>query len=201
MTLNIAELAWEKMHGLLPVIVQDATSGTVLMMAYMNQQALQLTLTTKQLTFFSRSKNKLWVKGETSGNKMDFVSISADCDQDTLLALAIPHGPACHQGTTSCFATAAQSDWTVIQTLQQTIAEREKSAAKNSYTAELFASGIQRMAQKVGEESVEVVIAALQADKTVLCNEAADLFFHLLVLLQAKKILLSDVIAILKDRQ
>ncbi|HVV68431.1 MAG TPA: bifunctional phosphoribosyl-AMP cyclohydrolase/phosphoribosyl-ATP diphosphatase HisIE [Gammaproteobacteria bacterium] len=193
------DLAWDKMQGLLPAIVQDVHSGSVLMLGYMNRAALQRTLDTKWVTFFSRSKNALWLKGETSGNKLQLVSITTDCDQDTLLILANPTGPVCHTGSLSCFGEQ-QTDWEFLKQLEATIAARQQQRPENSYTAQLFAAGIKRMAQKVGEEGVEVAIAALAEEDSKFCEEGADLLFHLLVLLRARNLNLAAVIAALRTR-
>ncbi len=196
----INELAWDKMQGLLPAIVQDAATGTVLMLGYMNRQALQLTLDTQWVNFYSRSKNKLWLKGETSGNKLQLVALSTDCDKDTLLILANPTGPVCHTGSTTCFENSLQTDWTFIQQLEKTIADRQQQRPEGSYTASLFNSGIKRMAQKVGEEGVETTIAALAENDEKLCAESADLLFHLLILLRARGLNITAVIQALRIR-
>lgn len=201
MKINSTELAWEKMQGLLPAIVQDAKTNTVLMLGYMNQAALEQTLTTQWVTFYSRSKQRLWTKGEVSGNKLQLVDIDADCDQDTLLIRANPIGPVCHTGTAACFKNTKISDWDFIKNLENVIAARQQLFSENSYTSKLFAKGISRIAQKVGEEGVEVVLAAIEKDDQGLCDEAADLIFHLLVLLRARDLSISDVIATLKSRQ
>ncbi len=201
--MNIKNLAWEKMDGLLPAIVQDAKTNAVLMLGYMNQEALQKTIDTKWVTFFSRSKNQLWVKGETSGNKLKLVTIKPDCDQDTLLITVDPIGPTCHKGSTTCFGDVDQStqtDWQFLQSLETTIAERQQSASEKSYTAKLFAAGVSRIAQKVGEEGVEVAMAAIEKDADGLCNEIADLWFHVLILLRARDLSMSHVVAVLKHR-
>lgn len=200
-TIELGELAWEKMQGLLPAIVQDAKTNTVLMLGYMNQAALEQTLTTQWVTFYSRSKQRLWTKGEISGNKLQLIDINADCDQDTLLIRANPTGPVCHTGTPTCFKNTKISDWGFIKNLENVIANRQQSFSENSYTSQLFARGISRIAQKVGEEGVEVVLAAIEKDDQGLCDEAADLIFHLLVLLRARDLSISDVIATLKSRQ
>jgi phosphoribosyl-ATP pyrophosphohydrolase/phosphoribosyl-AMP cyclohydrolase len=194
------ELAWDKMQGLLPAIVQDASTGTVLMLGYMNREALQLTVDTQWVTFFSRSKNKLWLKGETSGNKLQLVNITADCDKDTLLILANPTGPVCHTGSPTCFTDVQQTDWEFLQQLEKTIAARQQQHPENSYTAKLFDAGIKRIAQKVGEEGVEVAIAALAEDDGKLSEECADLLFHLLVLLRARNLNMAAVIRALRLR-
>ena len=197
---NAERLAWEKMNNLLPAIIQDAQTGRVLMLGYMNQDALTQTLTTQIVTFYSRSKKRLWVKGETSGNKLDLVAVSADCDNDTLLILANPQGPSCHQGTESCFANNVNTPWQVIPKLEAVLQQRNQQRPADSYTTTLFEAGISRMAQKVGEEGVEVALAAVCEDENTLCNEAADLVFHLLVLLQAKKLKLNHVLEVLVGR-
>lgn len=197
---NIEILAWEKMQGLLPVIVQHAKTSAVLMLGYMNKEALETTLATNYLTFYSRSKKRLWQKGETSGNKLKLIKIIPDCDQDTLLIIAEPLGPVCHQGTATCFGASPETDWQFIRDLEILIQERELLKPKDSYTTQLFDSGIDKIAQKVGEEAVEVVIAAIKQSDQAVCNEAADLLFHLLVLLRARKMEIADVINVLKTR-
>ncbi len=181
---------------LIPAVIQDANTNQILMLGYMNQEAYDQTLATNLVTFFSRSKNRLWMKGETSGNTLEVVSIFPDCDNDTVLIRANPKGPTCHNGTTSCF----YSDAEFIQDLEKIIQQRESNPSEKSYVSTLFNSGLNRMAQKVGEEGVEVVIAALQKDDNELCGEAADLLFHLLVLLRARKLNFSDVIKVLRER-
>ncbi|MDX2163935.1 MAG: bifunctional phosphoribosyl-AMP cyclohydrolase/phosphoribosyl-ATP diphosphatase HisIE [Gammaproteobacteria bacterium] len=181
---------------LIPAVIQDVNTNAVLMLGYMNQEAYEKTVETNFVTFFSRSKNRLWMKGETSGNKLEVVSIFPDCDNDTLLIKAKPFGPACHNGTTTCFNT----DGDFITELEKVIQSRESNPSEKSYVSGLFESGLNRIAQKVGEEGVEVVIAALQKDDKELCGEAADLVFHLLVLLRARKLKFSDVIDVLKER-
>lgn len=203
MTLNIQQLAWEKMQGLLPIVVQDAKTSEVLMLGYMNQEALQQTLATKWVTFYSRSKNRLWMKGEVSGNRLKLIHITADCDQDTLLALVEPTGPVCHTGTFSCFGDVNHTnhtDWVFIQKLEGIIAEREHTRVENSYVVCLFNEGISKIAQKVGEEAVEVALASINKEDEAFCGEAADLLFHLLILLRARKLDISKVIEVLKTR-
>ncbi|REF28796.1 phosphoribosyl-ATP pyrophosphatase /phosphoribosyl-AMP cyclohydrolase [Xenorhabdus cabanillasii] len=196
---EIEKLNWEKVDNLIPVIVQHAVSGTVLMMGYMDQEALNVTLNSGKVTFFSRTKQRLWTKGESSGNFLELVEIHSDCDNDTLLILASPIGPTCHKGTESCFASA-QTEWSFLYQLEQLIASRKNSSPDSSYTARLYASGTKRIAQKVGEEGVETALAATVNDKEELTNEAADLIYHLLVLLQDQDLDLSCVIRQLQKR-
>jgi phosphoribosyl-ATP pyrophosphohydrolase/phosphoribosyl-AMP cyclohydrolase len=188
------------MGELIPAIIQDATSGMVLMLGYMNQAALQKTLETQWVTFYSRSKNRLWMKGEESGNKLQLVHIAVDCDQDTLLIHANPTGPVCHTGDATCFHDAPKTDWDFVQQLERVIATREQSRDKNSYVASLFNAGTSKIAQKVGEEAVEVALAALDKDDEGFCGEAADLLFHLLILLKARQVDISRVISVLRER-
>lgn len=197
---NISSLAWDKMDGLIPSIVQDAQSGQMLMQGYMNQDALNATFEKGLVTFFSRSKSRLWTKGETSNNTLELVDISADCDLDSLLVLAKANGPTCHKGTTSCWNDAASPDLSFIAELESVIAARKDAPADSSYTASLYASGIKRIAQKVGEEGVETALAATVQDLEELKNESADLLYHLIVLLQASNLSLSDVVEVLKNR-
>lgn len=192
------ELAWHKQNGLLPAIVQDATTLRVLMLGYVNQQALRATLETRKATFYSRSRAKLWVKGETSGNTLDVLRVSADCDRDTLLVLAQPQGPTCHLGTQSCFSQHAASS--MLGELDAIIATRAQEKPAGSYTTKLLESGIARIAQKVGEEGVEVALAAVTGDEAQLVGEGADLIYHLIVLLRARGMSLRDVEAVLEQR-
>jgi len=185
--------------GLLPAIVQDERTGKVLMLGFMNDEALEKTRQTGQVTFYSRSKQCLWTKGEESGNFLDLKSISADCDNDTLLVKAIPRGPVCHTGSDTCFNETNKSiDF--IYELEQIIADRKDNPAENSYVSGLFKKGLNKIAQKVGEEAVELVIEAKDDDDDKFLNEAADLLFHYLVLLRAKKYGLSDVTDVLGKR-
>ncbi|MEL4014797.1 bifunctional phosphoribosyl-AMP cyclohydrolase/phosphoribosyl-ATP diphosphatase HisIE [Dryocola clanedunensis] len=193
------QLDWEKTDNLMPVIVQHAVSGEVLMLGYMNQDALAQTEQSGKVTFFSRTKQRLWTKGETSGNFLNVVSITPDCDNDTLLVLANPIGPTCHLGTSSCFAPA-KHDWHFLYELEQLLASRKTADPESSYTAKLYASGTKRIAQKVGEEGVETALAATVNDRFELKNEASDLVYHLLVLLQDQDLDLSAVIENLKQR-
>jgi len=196
---QLAQLDWVKTDGMMPAIVQHAVSGEVLMHGYMNQQALDKTLATGKVTFWSRTKQRLWTKGESSEHFLNVVSITPDCDNDTLLVLANPVGPTCHLGTSSCFSPAA-ADWTFLYQLEQVLAERKHADPKSSYTASLYASGTKRIAQKVGEEGVEVALAATVNDRHELTNEASDLVYHLLVLLQDQDLNLSTVIENLRQR-
>ena len=196
---DIETLDWDKNAGLIPAVIEDAVSGRVLMLAYMNREALQKTLETKRVTFFSRSKGRLWTKGETSGNFLNLVDLAADCDKDTLLVTVNAEGPACHLGTTSCFGDL-QSRWQFLRDLEVLLASRKGADPATSYTASLYARGTKRIAQKVGEEGVETALAATVHDREELRNEAADLVYHLLVLLQAESLELADVIDILRER-
>ncbi|QGY29824.1 bifunctional phosphoribosyl-AMP cyclohydrolase/phosphoribosyl-ATP diphosphatase HisIE [Pantoea cypripedii] len=196
---QLANLDWVKTAGMMPAIVQHSVSGEVLMHGYMNEEALQKTLADGNVTFFSRTKNRLWTKGETSGHFLKVVSITPDCDNDTLLVLANPIGPTCHLGTSSCFSPAAP-DWTFLYQLEQLLAERKSADPASSYTAKLYASGTKRIAQKVGEEGVETALAATVNDRFELTNEASDLIYHLLVLLQDQDLDLSAIINNLRAR-
>ncbi|MCW0306909.1 bifunctional phosphoribosyl-AMP cyclohydrolase/phosphoribosyl-ATP diphosphatase HisIE [Pantoea ananatis] len=196
---QLSRLNWEKTQGMMPVIVQHNVSGEVLMHGYMNQDALNKTLQDGNVTFFSRTKNRLWTKGETSGHFLQVVSITPDCDNDTLLVLANPIGPTCHLGTSSCFSPAAP-DWTFLYQLEQLLASRKSADPESSYTAKLYASGTKRIAQKVGEEGVETALAATVNDREELTNEASDLIYHLLVLLQDQDLDLSTIISNLRAR-
>ena len=197
---NVEQLAWQKMDNLLPCIVQDATTGKVLMQGYMNTDAINHTLETRHVTFFSRSKQRLWTKGETSGHTLDLVELSADCDKDSILALAYPNGPTCHLGTETCWADAKSPSVSFIAELEQVIASRKGASPDSSYTAHLYSKGIKRIAQKVGEEGVEVALAAVAETKEDLLGECADLFYHTIVLLQDQNIELSEVMEVLQAR-
>ncbi|MDF5327383.1 bifunctional phosphoribosyl-AMP cyclohydrolase/phosphoribosyl-ATP diphosphatase HisIE [Vibrio parahaemolyticus] len=193
---------WEKVDGLVPAIVQDFQSSQVLMMGYMNQDALAKTGETGQVTFFSRTKERLWTKGETSGNVLQLVNISLDCDNDTLLVRVNPIGPTCHTGTTTCWDGDAQEESQMVwlHQLEQLLAARKSADPDSSYTASLYARGTKRISQKVGEEGVEVALAATSGDKAELVCESADLIYHLLVLLQDQGLSMSDVVNKLKER-
>ena len=196
---QIKQLDWQKMAGLIPAVIQHAVSGQVLMLGYMNPAALEQTLVTGKVTFFSRSKQRLWMKGEKSGHFLSLVNLCFDCDNDSLLVLVHPTGPTCHTGSVSCFS-AAESQLSFLYKLEQLIASRKTAPADSSYTAQLFASGTKRIAQKVGEEGVETALAAVVQDKHELGNEAADLLYHLLVLLQDQALSLAEVVDLLRQR-
>ena len=187
-------------NGLVPAIVQDAQTKTVLMLGYMNKEALTKTQKTKNVTFFSRSKNRLWTKGEKSGHFLTLVSVMADCDQDTLLILANPLGPTCHKGTDTCWGETNKPNYGFISALEALIADRKKNPSEKSYVTRLFAKGINKIAQKVGEEAVETLIEAKDSNDDLFLNEGADLLFHWLILLQAKGYSLQDVVEILEQR-
>ncbi len=188
-------------NGLIPAIIQDADTKTVLMLGYMNEEAIKKTFDLKKVTFFSRSKNRLWTKGEESGNFLNFVSMENDCDMDTLLVQVNPIGPTCHKGTDNCWGEKNIMDYGFISTLERVIKNRRVDIEnKSSYVKSLFDKGINKIAQKVGEEAVEIVIEAKDDNDELFLNEAADLLFHYLILLQAKDYELEDVIAILKER-
>ncbi|EGQ8144019.1 bifunctional phosphoribosyl-AMP cyclohydrolase/phosphoribosyl-ATP diphosphatase HisIE [Vibrio parahaemolyticus] len=193
---------WEKVDGLVPAIVQDFQSSQVLMMGYMNQDALAKTGETGQVTFFSRTKERLWTKGETSGNVLQLVNISLDCDNDTLLVRVNPIGPTCHTGTTTCWDGDAQEESQMVwlHQLEQLLAARKTADPDSSYTASLYVRGTKRISQKVGEEGVEVALAATSGDKAELVCESADLIYHLLVLLQDQGLSMNDVVNKLKER-
>ncbi|HAS6143044.1 TPA: bifunctional phosphoribosyl-AMP cyclohydrolase/phosphoribosyl-ATP diphosphatase HisIE [Vibrio vulnificus] len=205
-TAEVSSLAerinWEKVDGLVPAIVQDFQSSKVLMMGYMNQDALAKTGETGQVTFFSRTKERLWTKGETSGNVLQLVNMSLDCDNDTLLVKVNPIGPTCHTGTTTCWDGDPQEESQMVwlHQLEQLLAARKSAEPDSSYTASLYARGTKRISQKVGEEGVEVALAATSGDKAELVCESADLIYHLLVLLQDQGLSMNDVINKLKER-
>jgi len=188
-------------NGLLPAIIQDSVTKTVLMLGYMNKEAFQKTKETEQVTFYSRSKKRIWVKGEESGNFLKLVKIKVDCDQDAILITANPQGPTCHKGTDSCWGETNQSHYGFLTELEEIITERKKTNADNSYVASLFREGINKIAQKVGEEAVETVIEAKDENSELFLNESADLLFHFLILLKEKGFSLNDVEAVLKDRK
>ncbi len=193
-------LDWNKGEGLICAIVQHWRDGRVLMLGYMNREALEATLTTGKVTFFSRGRQRLWTKGETSGNTLDLKGIHADCDADALLVLARPNGPTCHLGTDSCFGDASAPELAFLGRLDALVARRHAELPAGSYTTRLFDSGMRRMAQKVGEEGVETALAAVDQDDEALIGEAADLVYHLLVLLRARGLGLGDIVACLAGR-
>lgn len=192
---------FKKMDGLIPAVVQDSNTGKVLMLGYMDEAALVQTKASGRITFFSRSKNRLWTKGETSGNFLELVSIQEDCDGDAILVKAKPLGPVCHTGADTCFGEVNHSSETAfIDQLRRIIKERRENPSPASYTSSLFAKGINKLAQKVGEEAVELVIEAKDNNKELFLGEAADLLFHYLVLLEAKGYELDEVVEVLKQR-
>ncbi|KAF1717628.1 bifunctional phosphoribosyl-AMP cyclohydrolase/phosphoribosyl-ATP diphosphatase [Pseudoxanthomonas yeongjuensis] len=194
---EFGNLDWEKGDGLLPVIVQDAANLRVLMLGYMNAEALAATRASGLVTFYSRSKQRLWKKGETSGHVLELVSVEADCDNDTLLVLARPQGPTCHLQRASCFPDAPGD---FLADLDALVAQRERERPAGSYTTGLFAGGVRRIAQKVGEEGVETALAAVAQDDEALLGEASDLLFHMIVLLRARGLSLRDVAGVLEQR-
>jgi len=203
-----AGLAWDAGSGLLPAIVQDPFDGRVLMQAYMNREALEQTFSSGEVTFWSRSRNALWTKGETSGNYLTLDTVHADCDLDSLLILAVPTGPTCHRETATCFDadSAAAPAFVVaprlafLAELERLVAQRDRDRPEGSYTTSLLQEGTRRIAQKLGEEGVETALAAAAGDDEELCNESADLLFHLLVLLRSRNVSLDRVIDELKER-
>jgi len=194
------QIDWNKTDGLIPAIIQDSTTLQVLMLGYMNQEALEATLSSKRVTFYSRSKERLWQKGESSENYLNLVSIQLDCDQDTLLICAQPEGPTCHLNTTSCFGNDHAPGIGFLSHLENVIRKRSVEMPEGSYTTSLFEKGIDRIAQKVGEEAVETVIASKNTEKGPLANEVSDLLYHLLVLLRQKDTDLSEIMEILRQR-
>ncbi|MFD2942940.1 bifunctional phosphoribosyl-AMP cyclohydrolase/phosphoribosyl-ATP diphosphatase HisIE [Flavobacterium notoginsengisoli] len=196
------EIDIKSAHGLIPAIIQDSETKNVLMLGYMNEESLQKTIETQKVTFFSRSKQRLWTKGEESGNFLNLVSIKNDCDGDTLLIQAKPVGPTCHTGADTCWQEPNEANYGFISHLENTIKTRRENAdSEKSYVASLFEKGINKIAQKVGEEAVEVVIEAKDDNDDLFLSESADLLFHYLILLQAKGYQLNDVIEVLKKRQ
>ena len=188
--------------GLIPAIIQDSETKTVLMLGFMNAEAYQKTVDTQKVTFYSRTKQRLWTKGEESGNFLNLIDIKNDCDNDTLLIQVKPEGPTCHKGTDTCWADENKSDYGFLTTLEDTIQLRKENAdSEKSYVASLFKLGMNNIAQKVGEEAIEVVIEAKDDNDDLFLGESADLLFHYLILLQAKGFKLDDVVAVLKSRQ
>ena len=194
------KIDFAKGNGLVPAVIQDWSTNKVLMLGYMNEEALKLTKTEGKVTFYSRTKDRLWTKGETSGNFLNVREIKADCDNDTLLIKVDPQGPTCHTGADTCFDESNSTNALFLHYLQDIIVDRKKSTAAKSYTKLLFDKGINKIAQKVGEEAVELVIEAKDSDEDLFKNEAADLLFHLLVLLEAKEVKLEEVVDVLKKR-
>jgi len=197
---NSQDLAWDKMDNLLPAIIQDAATGAVLMQGFMNHEALNATLTSGKATFFSRSKKRLWMKGESSNNTLEVKQVLADCDKDCLLIAANPNGPTCHLNTTSCFPEEKLSQQNFLSHLERFVDKRAQDSIEESYTAKLLSRGTNKVAQKVGEEGVEVVIAALAETKEEFLGECADLFYHTLVLLKDQKVELAEVMEVLQAR-
>ena len=199
---ELMELNFSKnKDGLIPVIIQDSISMTVLMLGYMNDEAIRKTKKTGNVTFYSRTKKRLWTKGEESGNFLRLVNMKVDCDNDTILIYVKPEGPTCHLGTDSCWGEKNLSKFGYLSQLEEIIAERKKDDKKNSYVASLFREGINKIAQKVGEEATETIIEAKDENKQLFLNESADLLFHYLILLQAKGFRLSDVEKVLLTRK
>jgi phosphoribosyl-AMP cyclohydrolase / phosphoribosyl-ATP pyrophosphohydrolase len=196
--MNAPTVNFDKLDGLVPCVIQDNTTGKVLMLGFMNEEAYQKTLQQKRVTFFSRSKQRLWTKGETSGNYLDVVIILTDCDNDTLLIKVNPHGPVCHTGEDTCFREK-NMEWS-IHTLEKIIHDRKQNPAAGSYTNNLLDAGINKVAQKVGEEAIELVIEAKDDDRDLFLGEAADLMYHYLVLLCKKGYSLRDVTEVLEKR-
>jgi phosphoribosyl-ATP pyrophosphohydrolase/phosphoribosyl-AMP cyclohydrolase len=196
------KIDFAKGDGMVPAIIQDAKTLQVLMLGYMNQEAYEKTCLENKVTFFSRTKNRLWTKGEESGNFLNVVSMRLDCDRDTLLIQAIPQGPTCHLGTQTCWAGEENTRFGILAELENTISERLKAgSSEKSYVASLKEKGIEKIAQKVGEEAVETVIEALRSNDELFLNESADLLFHYLILLQAKGYKLDDVLKVLEQRK
>ena len=198
--INLDKIDWDKGQGLVPAIVQNIDNGQILMLAYMDRAALAQTISSKKVTFFSRSKNRLWTKGETSGNWLDFISGEMDCDADTLLIQARPQGPSCHTGSVTCFNDEAPSNIGFLDQLATLISERHTTMPEDSYTTSLFAEGKALIAQKVGEEGVELALARMKDDGVEMANEAADLLFHMMVLLEDAGLTLADATSVLQNR-
>ena len=203
MTLDVSRVDFAKGDGLVPAVVQDVDSGAVLMLAYMNREALEQTMARRRAVFFSRSKQRLWEKGETTGHTLEVVDLALDCDNDTLLVTARPRGPACHNGTLTCFGDESRSaagGLAFLAKLEGVIEKRASEKPENSYTARLLEKGIARIAQKVGEEGVELALAGVGDTNDKVVEESADLLFHLLVLLRARGVPLRDVVQTLESR-
>lgn len=196
----IEKIDFQKSNGLIPAVIQDVTTLQVLMLGYMNEEAFKKTETEQKVTFFSRTKNRLWTKGEESGNFLLVKSIALDCDEDTLLIMVEPNGPTCHKGTKTCWNEEETTNFGLLTHLEKTIKDRWESESADSYVASLKKKGTHKIAQKVGEEAVEVVIEALRSDDHLFLEESADLLFHYLLLLKAKGYSLNDVLLVLKSR-
>lgn len=199
MKTDISAIKFDENTGLIPAIIQDNETGKVLMLGYMNTEAILKTLDSKQVTFYSRSKQRLWTKGEVSGHFLDLVIIATDCDEDTLLVKVNPHGPTCHEGFDTCFQEE-NTKHNFIYELESIILDRKLNPIAGSYTTSLFESGIQKIAQKLGEESVETILEAQANDDKALIYEASDMIYHLLVLLKAKNLSWSDVVNQLREK-
>lgn len=197
---SIDQVDFDKEGGLVPAVIQDAQTSKVLMLGYMNEEALGQTLESKKVTFFSRSKQRLWTKGESSKNFLNLVSISLDCDNDSLLVKVNPEGPTCHTGDDTCWGESNETGASFLDYLGEVIKDRKSLPLEDSYTARMFQKGINKLAQKVGEEAVELVIEAKDDNDELFKNEAADLIFHYLMLLEAKEFSISDIVQVLKER-
>ena len=198
--INIEKIDFEKLNGLVPAIIVDSLTKVVLMLGFMNKEALSETIEKQKVVFFSRTKNRLWLKGETSKNYLNVISISGDCDNDTLLIYAKPDGPTCHTGSKSCFNEVDENNIVFLDYLFKLVRQRKIEMPENSYTTHLFERGPDRIIQKVGEEAVETVIAAKNRDRNEIINEVSDLFFHLMVMLAEQGIELSEIVGNLKQR-
>lgn len=194
------KIKYDKNTGLIPAIIQDAKTNKVLMLGYMNEEAYQQTLESKLVTFFSRSKNRLWVKGEESKNYLNLVDLELDCDQDTLLIKVKPEGPTCHTGTDTCWKEKNKQSYGFLTQLESVIRDRHNNPSEKSYVRSLFTKGINKIAQKVGEEAVELIIESKDNNEELFLNEGADLLFHYLILLQAKGYKLQDIVEVLANR-
>jgi phosphoribosyl-AMP cyclohydrolase / phosphoribosyl-ATP pyrophosphohydrolase len=198
--IEVEKINFEKLNGLVPAIIVDFTTNQVLMLGFMNKESLSQTIEKQKVVFFSRTKNKLWMKGETSGNYLNVVSIQTDCDNDTLLIYAKPDGPTCHTGNYSCFAEVDKNNILFLNYLFDLVKDRKVTLPENSYTTTLFKRGSNRIIQKVGEEAIETVIAAKNKDKEEIVNEVSDLIFHLFVMLADQGIEFSEIISNLQKR-
>lgn len=198
--IEIEKIDFKKLDGLVPAIIVDSITKQVLMLGFMNREALEETIKKQKVVFFSRTKNRLWLKGETSKNYLNVISIISDCDDDTLLIYAKPDGPTCHKGTVSCFAENVDSNILFLDYLYKLVKQRKIDLPENSYTTHLFKRGADRIIQKVGEEAVETVIAAKNRDKNEIVNEASDLVFHLMVMLAEQNIEFSEIVSNLQKR-